>query len=75
MTDTPQTLTAMLTLLADGQQHTLSAADLRNLAVSILRMFELYTSTSYATDSAAASGGVPVGQIYRNGSILQVRVS
>lgn len=32
-------------------------------------------SSSYANDAAAASGGVPVGGIYRNGSVLQVRVS
>jgi len=35
----------------------------------------LAASTSYANDSAAASGGVVVGQFYRNGSILQIRVS
>lgn len=28
-----------------------------------------------ANDGAAASGGVPVGGIYRNGSVLQIRVS
>lgn len=32
-------------------------------------------STSYANDSAAATGGVAVGQIYRNGSVLQCRIS
>jgi len=35
----------------------------------------LAATTSYANDSAAASGGVKVGQIYRNGSVLQIRVS
>jgi hypothetical protein len=30
---------------------------------------------NYANDAAAAGGGVPVGGIYRNGSVLQVRVS
>lgn len=32
-------------------------------------------STSYANDTAAASGGVLVGQLYRNGSVTQVRVN
>jgi hypothetical protein len=30
---------------------------------------------NYANDGAAAAGGVPVGGIYRNGSVLQVRVT
>jgi hypothetical protein len=29
----------------------------------------------YADDSAAAAGGVPVGGVYRNGSVVRVRVS
>ena len=32
-------------------------------------------STSYASDAAAAAGGVAVGQCYRNGSVVQVRVA
>ena len=32
-------------------------------------------STSYANDVAAAAGGVVVGQFYRNGSVVQIRVS
>ncbi len=75
MADAPQTLAAMIALLADGQSHTLSAQFIRELALSVSRMFEIYTSTSYANDTAAASGGVAVGQIYRNGSLLMVRVA
>jgi len=30
---------------------------------------------NYANDSAAASGGVPIGGMYRNGSVVQIRVS
>jgi hypothetical protein len=33
------------------------------------------TLGDYANDAAAAAGSVPVGGIYRNGSVLQVRVS
>ena len=31
--------------------------------------------TTYANDAAAAAGGVAIGQLYRNGSVVQVRVS
>lgn len=30
---------------------------------------------NYANDAAAAAGGVPVGGIYRNGSVLMVRTA
>lgn len=30
---------------------------------------------NYADDTAAASGGIPVGGMYRNGSVIQIRVS
>jgi Pectate lyase superfamily protein len=32
-------------------------------------------STSYANDTAAAAGGVALGQFYRNGSVVQIRVT
>ena len=35
----------------------------------------LNTLPNYANDAAAASGGVAVGAMYRNGSVLMVRVS
>lgn len=34
----------------------------------------LQASTTYANDAAAAAGGVAVGQFYRNGSVVQIRV-
>ena len=30
---------------------------------------------NYANDGAAAAGGVPIGGIYRNGSVLMVRAA
>ena len=36
---------------------------------------KLQTTTSYANDAAAAAGGVAIGQLYRNGSVVQVRVA
>jgi hypothetical protein len=35
----------------------------------------LQASTTYADDAAAAIGGVAVGQLYRNGSVVQIRIS
>ena len=35
----------------------------------------LQASTSYANDTAAAAGGVAIGQLYRNGSVVQIRVT
>lgn len=32
------------------------------------------TLGNYANDASAASGGVPVGGLYRNGSVLMIRV-
>jgi hypothetical protein len=34
----------------------------------------LAASTSYTSDAAAAAGGVAIGQLYRNGSAVMVRV-
>lgn len=34
----------------------------------------LQASTSYANDAAASAGGVAVGQLYRNGSVIQIRI-
>ncbi len=43
---------------------------------TLLQFFQqLAASPSYADDAAAAAGGVAVGSPYRNGSIVQVRVT
>ena len=31
--------------------------------------------SDYANDTAAAAGGIGIGQFYRNGSVVQIRVS
>lgn len=51
-----------------GKNLTLSATGHQSLTA-------LPGSTTYANDAAAAAGGVAVGQLYRNGSVVQVRVS
>ena len=35
----------------------------------------LQTSSSYADDAAAAAGGVELGELYRNGSVVQIRMT
>ena len=40
-----------------------------------VQMPNLASGASYANDAAAAVGGVPVGQFYRNGSVVQIRVT
>ncbi len=35
----------------------------------------LQSSASYADDTAAAGGGVPIGGLYRNGNVVQIRLT
>jgi len=35
----------------------------------------LQTSSSYADDAAAAAGGVELGELYRNGNVVQIRMT
>jgi hypothetical protein len=41
----------------------------------VVSLLTLKASASYANDAAAATGGVAVGQLYRNGSVVQIRIS
>ncbi len=41
----------------------------------IILMSVLQQSTSYANDGAAQSGGVPIGGLYRNGNVVQIRIT
>ena len=45
------------------------------LTVDSAGRFGITVMTTYANDAAAAAGGVAIGQFYRNGSVVQVRVS
>jgi hypothetical protein len=40
-----------------------------------LQLNKLQSSSSYANDAAAATGGVAVGQLYRNGSQVMIRIA
>ncbi len=35
---------------------------------------QVSASLNYANDTAAAAGGVPLGGIYRNGNVIQIRL-
>lgn len=45
------------------------------LTVDAAGRIGLVVMTTYANDAAAAAGGVAIGQLYRNGSAVQVRVA
>lgn len=76
MADTPRPLPDILAIFADGQADaSITPQDMRDFVVSVNRLFNLYTSPSYANDTAAAAGGVQLGDVYRNGNFVMVRVS
>jgi hypothetical protein len=70
--------TALDTPLAIGQSTgitTLSGLSvIGTAALGAIVSTTLAASTSFSTDSAAESGGVPLGGFYRNGNVVQIRV-
>lgn len=75
MVDTPLTLAAFLALTVDGQRNAISAQFLRELALSVNTVFEVWNTPSYADEAAAIAGGVGSHGVYRNGNIIQVRLT
>jgi len=58
------------------EQHAAQAFDRPQSLDAVLRMFaNLNELPDHADDTAAASGGVPIGGLYRSTSTLKVRVS
>lgn len=57
-----------------GSTSTLTLRTPANTKVKLV-LKGLAASTSYANDAAAAAGGVGIDEIYRNGSVVQVRVT
>ena len=53
----------------------LSTISIYNAATTSLSNVASVSLSNYANDTAAAAGGVQVGQLYRNGSVVQVRVT
>jgi hypothetical protein len=54
-----------------------TAATFATDSITVLKIISttLSGSTSYSDDTAAAAGGVAVGEFYRNGSVVQIRIS
>jgi len=77
------TPTALLELRAGDSLNATILFKARNNTVSVwechadgeILSTTLQASTTFANDAAAAGGGVAVGQLYRNGSVLQIRVT
>jgi hypothetical protein len=63
-----QTSSNFALILYDSAGNTISA--FRND-----RQITLPALQNYANDAAAAAGGLPIGYLYRNGSVVQVRVT
>ena len=40
-----------------------------------IKTYVISPQGNYVNDAAAAAGGVPVGGLYRNGSVLMIRVT
>lgn len=66
----PGGVTSSLQPVQDGMGN-LTGLWLSSTGVSISSL----TVGNYANDIAAAAGGVPINGIYRNGNVLQIRVS
>lgn len=62
-----------LLLPKSGTLATLAGAE--TLANKTIQKPKISTYGDFADDTAAATGGVPVGGIYRTGSVLKVRVT
>ncbi|CAB4122795.1 hypothetical protein UFOVP28_46 [uncultured Caudovirales phage] len=62
--------TSGLRITSPGGTGNITLGGVSPLAHSILS-----SSTSYANDAAAAGGGVAIGQLYRNGSVVQIRIT
>jgi len=63
--------------VAIGKNATVTSTDtiaLGGNSTKIL-MNALAASSSYADDTAAAAGGVAIGELYRNGNIVQIRLT
>lgn len=54
---------------------TVAGGGLFNAVGAVLSSGSLQASTTYANDAAAAIGGIAIGQFYRNGSVVQIRIS
>lgn len=75
MADTPRTLGSLITAAADNTTGLYSAQNQRDFITSVNTLLELWNTPSYADEAAATAGGVPSHGIYRNGPIVQIRLT
>ena len=63
--------------MGGGGSYDLISATSINAAIPQMYLYWLTRTTSYANDAAAAAGTPPVniGQLYRNGSNVMIRVA
>ncbi len=63
--------------VAIGKNATVTSADTIALGGDSTKILinALAASSSYADDTAAAAGGVAIGELYRNGNIVQIRLT
>lgn len=62
------------TVVLDWNGNSICGGASGNQPKVVLADPDIAVTTSYANDAAAAAGGVTVGKMYRNGSVVQVRV-
>jgi hypothetical protein len=74
--DSPSFGSTVFTVNRNGTASLAGSLTAGGLAVNTSSGFIFAVSPgNYANDAAAAAGGVGVGQVYRNGSVLMIRVS
>jgi hypothetical protein len=70
-TPTPAQWNSPFTAKVDAESGTANNMTLTNAVIAST----LQASASYASDAAAATGGVAIGQLYRNGNAVMIRMT
>lgn len=68
-------LPAVIAVNGTEQFETVQAGVSSRITMNQMRTYVLTVGGNFANDAAAAAGGVAVGGLYRNGSVLMIRVS
>lgn len=53
----------------------ITSANSSSLTASYAILTNVSSSLNFANDTLAAAGGVPLGGLYRNGNVIQIRIS
>ena len=68
-------LQVAVSLTGSEQLEAVQAGVSCRITTSQIKTYVLTPAGNYTDDTAAAAAGVPVGGLYRTGSILKIRVS